>query len=163
MTTAYFITFTTYGTWLHGDPRGSVDSTHNVVGSPPLAPSPVELAARTRAMSEASFWLDTRTRAIVAEAITSLAEHRRWKIEAMYVGTNHVHIVVLAPLHTPQTVASQCKAWSTRAMKAVDLLQGRTRVWTKMASTRYLNSDESRAAAVDYVERFQSGERRDFG
>jgi hypothetical protein len=29
---AYLITFTTYGTWLHGDSRGSVDKQHNRYG-----------------------------------------------------------------------------------------------------------------------------------
>ena len=29
---AYFITFTCYGNWLHGDERGSVDRDHNAPG-----------------------------------------------------------------------------------------------------------------------------------
>jgi hypothetical protein len=36
---AYFITFCTYGSWLHGDPRGSVDRYHNVYGTPRLPPN----------------------------------------------------------------------------------------------------------------------------
>ena len=36
---AYFITFRTYGTWLHGDKRGSVDRFHNRYGSPRLPPN----------------------------------------------------------------------------------------------------------------------------
>jgi hypothetical protein len=36
---AYLITFRSYGTWLHGDPRGSVDRFHNVYGKPRLPPS----------------------------------------------------------------------------------------------------------------------------
>jgi hypothetical protein len=35
---AYLITFRTYGTWLHGDERGSVDRQHNVYGTPRLDP-----------------------------------------------------------------------------------------------------------------------------
>jgi hypothetical protein len=31
---AYLITFPTYGTWLHGDERGSVDRDHNLPGTP---------------------------------------------------------------------------------------------------------------------------------
>jgi hypothetical protein len=31
---AYFITFRSYGSWLHGDERGSVDRSHNQYGSP---------------------------------------------------------------------------------------------------------------------------------
>jgi len=33
---AFFITFRTYGTWLHGDERGSVDRCHNHYGTPRL-------------------------------------------------------------------------------------------------------------------------------
>jgi hypothetical protein len=31
---AYFITFRCYGTWLHGDERGSTDRFHNEYGTP---------------------------------------------------------------------------------------------------------------------------------
>jgi hypothetical protein len=31
---AYFFTFRAYGTWLHGDERGSVDRFHNQYGTP---------------------------------------------------------------------------------------------------------------------------------
>jgi hypothetical protein len=34
---AYLITFRCYGTWLHGDARGSVDPTHNVYGALKIA------------------------------------------------------------------------------------------------------------------------------
>jgi hypothetical protein len=33
---AYLITFRSYGTWLHGDRRGSVDRFHNTYGTPRL-------------------------------------------------------------------------------------------------------------------------------
>src|SRR5882762_2856343 len=36
---AYFITFRAYGTWLHGDSRGSVDRFHKAYGSPMLPAS----------------------------------------------------------------------------------------------------------------------------
>ena len=31
---AYFITFTTYGNWVHADERGSVNPKHNIYGEP---------------------------------------------------------------------------------------------------------------------------------
>ena len=34
---AYLITFRCYGTWLHGDSRGSVDRFHNRYGAPLIA------------------------------------------------------------------------------------------------------------------------------
>ena len=163
MHASYFITFTTYGTWLHGDPRGSADSVHNMVGSERVEPSEPKRRARAEAMPEPAFLIDAQARETVSDAIAKLADHRGWKIEALYVGSNHVHVVMLAPTHTPAIVASQCKSWATRALKDAGQLNGRTRVWTKMASTRYLNADESKSAAIDYVRRFQHGERRSFG
>lgn len=35
---AYLITFTTYGAWLHGDKRGSVDPAHNAYRTPFIDP-----------------------------------------------------------------------------------------------------------------------------
>ncbi len=43
---AYFITFTTYGTWLRGRAPGSVDRDHNVPGTSFLPPDPDEEAVR---------------------------------------------------------------------------------------------------------------------
>src|SRR5712671_5216228 len=36
---AYFISFRTYGTWLHGDKRGSIDRFHNRYRSPYIPPN----------------------------------------------------------------------------------------------------------------------------
>ena len=36
---AYFISFRTCGTWLHGDKRGSIDRFHNQYRSPYIAPN----------------------------------------------------------------------------------------------------------------------------
>ena len=36
---AYFISFRTYGTWLHGDERGSIDLHNNIYGNPKNAPN----------------------------------------------------------------------------------------------------------------------------
>jgi hypothetical protein len=63
---AYFISFRTFGTWLHGDRRGSVDRFHNIYGTPRLGPErareryersimtrpPVRLNAKQRAAAE---------------------------------------------------------------------------------------------------------------
>ena len=49
---AYFSTFTTYGTWLHGDERGSVDREHNQVGTPWLEPDGRRQAVNRRKMTQ---------------------------------------------------------------------------------------------------------------
>lgn len=159
---AYFITWTTYGTWLHGDPRGSVDDDHNKYGSPMLEPDALRNRSTARALSEAPFTLDIEARRVVRRAIRDHAEHRRWRIDALSVRSNHVHIVLAAPSHTPEIVAGQLKSWSTRRLREAGLLGDRRHVWTKMASTRWINTDASHLAAVDYVNNHQDAGRRDF-
>lgn len=155
MPTAYFITFATYGSRLHGDQRGSIDSTHNKPGTSPAPMNTRREAANRVIMAEPSFLLEPSHRELVREAINTLAEHRDWRIEAMHVGQIHVHLVMLAESHTPELVASQCKAWATRRLRESNTIGDRERVWAKMASTRYLNTDAGHTAAVDYVKRFQ--------
>ena len=48
MPLAYFITFTTYGTHLHGSAKGSVDLEHNIYGTP-LVERNLEREERQRA------------------------------------------------------------------------------------------------------------------
>lgn len=155
MPTAYFITFVTYGSRLHGDARGTIDREHKSPGAPQAPANARREAANRAIMAESEFLLEPRQRELVREAITTLAEHRDWKIEAMHVGGSHVHLVILAESHTPEIVASQCKAWATRRLRESGTIGERQRIWAKMASTRYLNTDSSHAAAVDYVRRFQ--------
>jgi hypothetical protein len=73
---AYFLTFTTYGTWLHGREPESVDRQHNIYGTPMLAPDP-ELEQKQRAkMKQPEYRLDENQRTIVLETILEVAKHR---------------------------------------------------------------------------------------
>ena len=45
---AYFLTWTCYGIWLHGDERGSVDDEHAILGMPFVAASPPRVQAERR-------------------------------------------------------------------------------------------------------------------
>jgi hypothetical protein len=55
---AYFITFTCYGTWLHGDQRGSVDREHNAPGTPVLTPDPARQADEQEQLGEPPYLLN---------------------------------------------------------------------------------------------------------
>lgn len=132
MPTAYFITFTTYGSRLHGDARGTVDAEHNAPGAPHVPTNPHRVAANRAIMAEAACLLEPSHRELVREAIASLAESQ-----------------------TPELVASQYKSWATRRLRESNSIGDRERVWAKMASTRCLNTDAGHAAAIDYVKRFQ--------
>src|ERR1700716_1940374 len=93
---AYFLTFTTYGTWLHGQSPGSVDDEHNAVGSKFVAPNPKRLAGNRDQMTQKPYPLDSRRRKIVRDAIIEECRFRGWALHALHVRCNHVHLVVTA-------------------------------------------------------------------
>jgi hypothetical protein len=91
---AYLITFTTYGTWLHGDKRGSVDKEHNQYGSSFIATSSVLRKKEQSSLRHPAFILGQRQREAVLEAILQVCKFRGWFTHAVYVRSNHIHILV---------------------------------------------------------------------
>src|ERR1700690_3559528 len=62
---AYLVTLRTFGTWLHGDARGSHHRLHRTYGTPPLPGRPrLEAVERLQARAPAGL-LDARSPAIV--------------------------------------------------------------------------------------------------
>lgn len=106
---AYLITFRSYGTWLHGDKRGSTDRFHNVYGKPHLPPSERRRQYERALMSSPRVILNSRQRAAVEQGIRETCKVRMWRLWAFNIRTNHVHSVVSA----------NCKAWQVlNALKA---------------------------------------------
>ena len=116
MPLAYFITFTTYGVWLHGRDVGSVDKQHNEVGTPFLSGDPVRETQMQANMREAPYLLDEQRRVVVLDTIREVACHRNWRLLGCHVRTNHVHIVVAASAK-PEKIMSDFKAYASRRLK----------------------------------------------
>jgi REP element-mobilizing transposase RayT len=96
--------------------------------------------------------LDARRREIVGSTIRRHAELRNWRLLALNVRSNHVHVVVFCPDGSPpERAMEQFKAWSTRRLRETGLVGPEHRVWTEHGSTRWINSDSSLSAAIDYV------------
>ncbi len=154
---AYFITFRTYGTWLHGDERGSVERHgFNIYGTPLLPPNPRwETAERERMLHDA-FILDAPHRRAVDEAIREVCRFRGYELSALAVRTNHVHVVVTAEC-APEPIMNAFKAYSTRKMRDQGLIGKNIHPWVRHGSTRWLWTDEAAANAVNYVLYGQGG------
>lgn len=147
---AYFISFTTYGTWLHGRAAGSVDREHNVPGTPFLVADPSAEAASRQRQRQEPYFLDEAHRAVVLRTIREVAAHRGWKLWAVHVRTNHVHSVVTAN-GKPEKVMVDLKAWASRRLREAFGESADRDRWTQHGSTRYLNTQTSFDAAVVYV------------
>ena len=147
---AYLITFRTYGTWLHGDARGSVDREHNIPGTPLFPPDPSREMRRRSQLKHAPIELDPERRAVVRRTILKVAEHRNWEIHALAVRSNHVHIVITA-YHAPERVMTSLKAWCTRRLVEAKLVAKGEIVWSRHGSTKYLWKQDEIEAASRYV------------
>ncbi len=147
---AYFITFRTYGTWLHGDERGSVDRDHNTFATPSLGHhTGRERSARQR-LKNPPVSLNEQQRAAIQDAITRVCVHREWSLHAINVRTNHVHLVVSAE-QSPELVMQSLKSWASRTLRENDLLDQDERVWARHGSTRYLWKAHQLTEACRYV------------
>ena len=150
----YFLTWTTYGTWLPGDERGWQRKRNS--GIQPASKHLADSAAAK--MNETKFYLNENDREIIEVTITRHCEIRIWTLHTVNARTNHVHVVLTAPGYRPETVRDQLKAWCTRKLKPN--YATREHFWTEGASRRYLNKPEDLEAAIIYVSEAQ--DRKDF-
>src|ERR1041385_3638180 len=74
----YLITFRSYGTWLHGDERGSIDRFHNRYKSPYLPRSDRRNDVSAGKMKFQPVKLNAGQRQSVDAAIREVCDHRRW-------------------------------------------------------------------------------------
>ena len=147
---AYLITFSTYGTHLHGDPRGSVDVRHNMPGTDLVTPDAARMTAEAAKLNFEPYTLGQTERRIVDRTIREVCSNKAWSILALNVRTNHVHLLVKAEAD-PGAVMSATKAWSTRRLaEAHCVAQGRM-VWTSGGSKRRLWNVRAVDNAWDYV------------
>jgi REP element-mobilizing transposase RayT len=152
---AYLLTWTCYGTWLHGDARGSVDDKHNAPGQEFVPPNPRWVTHAQEHLRHPPVELNPAMRTLVDETIRAHCDYRTWALSAVAVRSNHVHVVVSCPDVPPETALRELKAWSTRRLREAGLVGKDARVWTHHGSTRYLWDDQSTYAAARYVRELQ--------
>src|SRR6266496_3923679 len=94
---AYLITFRCYGTWLHGDDRGSYRRTHGVISGVSRIPvRPGLKKAETTQLKHPPVTLDLKRRAVVEKAVREVCLHRNYRLRAINVRSNHIHAIVSA-------------------------------------------------------------------
>jgi len=148
---AYFLSWRTYGTWLHGDPRGSVDEEHNGFSTPLLGANPGREHWEAKRRLGPPVVLDEDQRRIVNETIREHCAHKGWGLLGIAVRSNHVHLILSFPNVSPEQAMTECKAWSTRALRRVGAVGPESKVWTLHGSTRYLWNEREVQAAGAYV------------
>ena len=147
---AFFITFRTYGTWLHGDERGSVDRVHNRYGTPRLPANKLRQQYELKLLKQPPVWLTATQREVVTEAIKKACKERNWGLWAINARPNHVHIVVTADCNSKQTRAT-LKAKATKAMRENGCWTSDLSPWARRGSRQNLWTYQDLIVAIEYV------------
>ena len=147
---AYFISFRIYGTWLHGDKRGSIDRHHNGYRDSYLPPNTAWQHHNHGKLKQNPFILGAKERGSVTKAIRETCGIRKWLLYALNVRTNHLHAVVTA-VCDPGVVLNAFKANSTRQLKEDQLWSHQFSPWADRGSKRLLWNERSVANAIDYA------------
>ncbi|NJM54477.1 MAG: hypothetical protein HC846_14550 [Blastocatellia bacterium] len=148
---SYLITFRCYGTWLHGDERGSVDRFHNIFDTPFIQPNERLKNHIAENLKDKPVELDAQRRTFVEKAIRETCQKRNWGLLAINVRTNHVHVVVDTGNRNPNQALIAFKANATREMRENNCWNSEHSPWADKGSKRWLWNEKSIEIAVDYI------------
>jgi len=148
---AYLLTFRTFGSWLHGDEKGSFQRLRNRGPRSKWIDSNGPLAERmSESMKQSLVPLTSVQRDHVDAAVREVCEFRAYGLKAVNVRSNHAHVVVHADLR-PEKIVNEMKAYSTRRLRREGEYEADHKIWSRGASTRYLWKPKHVVAAIDYV------------
>ena len=152
MAIAYFLTFTTYGTWLHGTDKGfgSVDNDHNRFDSPYIAPNTHRVADDRARMTDNVYRLDAPRREVVRDAIVAISAEKGWRLWAVHVRSNHVHVVITAE-REPGRLMADLKARASGALPKAGFEASDRCRWTRHGSTQHLFTEDKLAEKIRYT------------
>ncbi len=146
----YLITFSCYGSHLHGQAAGSVDRRHNLPGSRLVEAEPRRAKAEFERMDQPPYALDESRRGAVLRALRRRCQEQRWTLLAAHVRTSHVHLVVEAEAR-PERVMNDMKSYASRCLNRMGLDEPARKRWARHGSTRWLWKREDVSAAIRYV------------
>ncbi|MCB9932328.1 MAG: transposase [Planctomycetes bacterium] len=145
-TLAWHLTFTTRGTWLHGDERRSVSRNPSVR----LPPDPFLHEYMKGKLKHPPVTLDASSRKIVREAIEGYCRFKNWPVLALNVRSNHVHVVIKA-VENSSKMLNAIKARATRMLREAGKFDADRPIWTERGNQGRLLTEKSVNDAINYV------------
>ena len=156
----WFLTWTTYGTWLPGDERGFVSPKFE--GDTPERRNnepgrPYEGRPDLRRIAENQLAGDpvrlTRAQAgVVRHQFEETASYRGWQLLAGAIMANHVHLLVGVPGDPdPSALLRDFKSYASRALNLRDRRSVKPRWWTEQGSKRKIADWDNLETVLRYV------------
>ena len=160
MIIAYHAIFTTYGTWLPNDPRGSFskeiyspylrDLGEIRYGRQDPQPDRETLVRYWRAagkrLSRPPFFFDDRTRPTVASGFAEVVQRLALHVPACSIMNDHVHVLVLKSRYRIEYLVNQLKGAATHALELSET------PWARKSWEIFIDDIETLRAAVRYIE-----------
>ena len=147
---AYHITFGTYGTRLHGDPRGTIDRSMNRPGDPIVGADPARRLRESRAMRFPPVVLTPDQRRFVEAAVPEVCAKGGWMHLASSAGEDHAH-VLLSTAADGAAVRRWLKRWlGERLSTRWPLGDGRT-WWAEGGSVKWVWKEDYLENVYEYI------------
>jgi REP element-mobilizing transposase RayT len=156
---ALFITWTCYGTWLPGDPRGHVSNTLRFSDSalpkqnmPETDYSPGDKFTNNLARKFQKYpvvYLSQDQARTVVRSLVETADKRNWRILRGAIMYNHIHVVVT---ECPDDGPGVRRILKGNSQTQLSKIRGKPkRWWTAGGSNRYLHTEEAIRATIRYI------------
>ncbi len=160
MIIAYHAVWTTYGTWVPNDPRGSFSKEiYNQelkalgdikYGRQDPQPDGRSLrrfwTAAAPRLARRPFFIDDRTRPVVAEAFGEVVGRLDLAARACAVMNDHVHLLVAKSGHRIEYLVNQFKGAGTRALGL------KKTPWARGCWKVFIHDEDALCAAAEYIE-----------
>jgi len=125
------------------------------VGSEYVEPDAELEDQRRELMTQEPYLLDEERRNVVRDAIVSFCLEKGWRLLALHVRSNHVHVVISVD-RDPGRLMSDLKSKASRELTGAGF-ENKDRIrWTRHGSTRHLHTHEQVEDKIDYT-LFQQG------
>lgn len=152
--TAWHITFGTYATRLHGDPRLTVDRDHNQRHGPFVEPSPARQSIATAILSHAPVRLTRPQRVFVEHTIPSVCIRGGWRYDTCACPSDHAHTLLRADdrIHGKR-IRHWLKWWLSESLnKEFGLQPGDGAWWAEGGSTKVVHDDDYLRTVTAYID-----------
>ena len=160
MIIAYHAVFTTYGTWLPNDPRGSYskeiyNDQLRLLGKikygrqNPTLPKDMLIRFWTAAvphLRRPPFFIDDSFRSVIAAGFGEVVQRLNIRIPACAIMNDHVHVLILRSKYRIEYIVNQLKGAATHALKL------KQTPWTHGCWKVFIADTGTLLAAVDYIQ-----------
>lgn len=157
----WFLTWTTYGTWLPGDRRGFIGTlrdqsgqlvNHNQFGTPPAIPNSRLREAAERSLKAEPILLTSDHADTLFGQFQETARVRGWLLIATGIMRTHLHVIIAVQGDPdPEKILADFKAYGSRSLNQRWQKPASETWWTSKGSKRKLDDRRGVETVVHYI------------